>query len=753
MHYRNKHLLERFLLITAVSVFAAILCAGIFFSLVYFGYFGKLPVRADLLAISNEEASLVYSSDSVLIGKYFAQNRTNIRMDEVPGHLINALVATEDKRFFSHKGYDLKSYFRVFFKRILFADNSGGGGSTLTQQLVKNLYGRRNYGLFSLRVNKIKEIIIATRIEDVYSKQELLLLYLNSVPFGQDVYGVESAAHRYFDKPASKLTIEESAVLVALLKANSRFNPMLNPKNSLSRRDLVIGLMAKQHYLSAREADSLQKLPLGLHTEVPGAKGSSGYFVYQVKKKTEELLSAIKTKSGKLYNIEKDGLKIYTTLNMQVQELAAEAVKKQLSAMQPLLNKELRNYNFKRQWYKKQKKLSSINDNTMPVRAVELFGWEGIHIENINSADSLWHYYSMLNAAVFITNPKNGAVISWIGGNNFSMLPFDMVLSHRQIASAFKPVLYATALQEGIAPCTYLQNEEKKYSGYEDWEPRNANNTSTPNSKVALWYALANSMNLPTVDLYFKVGREKLLNTCKRLKFPAINDDAPSMALGTLDLSLYEIVRAYATFANKGLMNEPYMITKITDAQGKILYSNGSVDTVRVFTKDAAQAITAILQEAINQGTGTKLRSQYGLQADLAGKTGTAQNYSDSWFIAFTPDIVMGTWVGARTPDVHFYSGLGAGASLALPVIAHVLDGIRDDALLRHRYFTHFSIPEEVYSFLKCEPWRETGIKGFFNRLFNINNAKDEKTRPADKSNKNKEAKKSFFGRLFKRNR
>ncbi|MCX6255867.1 MAG: transglycosylase domain-containing protein, partial [Bacteroidia bacterium] len=310
-------------------------------------------------------------------------------------------------------------------KSILLGDNSGGGGSTLTQQLVKNLYGRNDFGFLSLPVNKIKEIIIASRIEDVYTKEELLLLYLNSVPFGEDVYGVESAANRYFNKPASELKIEESAVLVGMLKANTYFNPQLNPENSLARRNLVLNLMGEEHYLTAESADSLRKLPLKLNYENLNLKAPAGYFVYQVKKKTLELLDSVKTRTGKDYNLEKDGLKIYTTLNMQVQELSSEAVKNHLVVMQKLLDKELESSRIKKQWYKEQKQHARTYDKDMLKREVRLFDWEGIQTNNISKSDSLWHYYKMLNASMLITNPKNGAVITWIGGNNFRALPFD----------------------------------------------------------------------------------------------------------------------------------------------------------------------------------------------------------------------------------------------------------------------------------------------------------------------------------------
>jgi len=750
MQLQKRKLLKIIIISIVAFISLAILLAGLLFSLVYFGAFGDLPDKNALSEINNEEASLVFSSDSILIGKYFAENRTNIKWDEIPDHLKNALIATEDKRFFSHKGYDTRSYFRVFIKSILLGDNSGGGGSTLTQQLVKNLYGRTYSGVLSLPVNKLKEIIVATRLEEVYTKDELLLLYLNSVPFGEDVYGVESAAQRYFNKSASKLKIEESAVLIGMLKANTFFNPQLNPVNSLARRNMVLSFMAKAQYLTSEAADSLRKLPLKLNYENLDLKAPAGYFVYQVKIKTLELLKSIKTKTGKDYNLEKDGLKIYTTLNMQVQELGSSAVKNHLGIMQKRLDKELVSRGFKVQWYKKQEKQSIAFDKDMLKRKVNLFDWDGNQSKNISKFDSLWHYYKMLNASVLITNPKNGEVIAWIGGNDFRTLPYDMVLSHRQIASAFKPVLYATALEKGILPCTYLENEEKKYPGYEDWEPQNDNRKSTPDSTVALWYALAHSINLPTVDLYFKVGRENLIKTCNKLNFPPVSGDAPSIALGTLDLSLYEIVRAYSSFANNGQMNELVMVNKITDANGNTIYIREPEKPATIFSTKTSQLITAILQQVIGQGTGIKIRSQYQIQAELAGKTGTAQNYSNAWFIAYTPDMVLGTWVGASTPDVHFYSNNGAGSSLALPIIANVIKEIEKDADLRRKYLTPFGIPNDIYSFLQCDPFRQQGVKGFFNRLFNKNDKKDDGSRDPDKKEKNKGERKSFFKRLFK---
>lgn len=703
-----------------ILLFSILLSVVLLFIAVYSGKFGSLPDKKALASIKNEEASLVISNDSVIIGKFFAENRTNISNDEIPDHLKNALIATEDKRFFTHSGYDLQSYFRVFFKSILWHESQGGGGSTLTQQLIKNLYGRQKYGILSMPVNKLREIIISARMEEVYNKEELLLLYLNSVPFGEDVYGVEAASHRYFNKPARKLKVEESAVLVGLLKANTYFNPRLNPQNSLDRRNMVLTLMENQKYLTKAASDSLRKLPLSLNYENMNAEAPAGYFVYQVQKKTLEILEDIKRKNGKVYNLKKDGLKIYTTLNMHIQQIATEGIHKHLYGMQKLLDKELQNRNIKKQWYRKQFKLAGVDNSAR--KNIEVFDWTGIATKKMNKTDSLWYYYKMLNASVLITSPKDGAVITWIGGNDFSRLPFDMVLSHRQIASTFKPFLYATALENNFSPCTYLQNIQKVYPEYNNWEPQNFDHKFTKDSTVALWYALVHSMNLPTLDLYFKTGREKLINTCDRLHFPSSNDNTPSIALGTLDLSLYEVVRAYGAFANKGKITEPVMINKITDAKGNILFKRTDAQTEKVFNKETTEIITAILRRAINEGTGTRIRNQFAIRADLAGKTGTAENYTNAWFIAYTPDLVAGTWVGANSPEIHFYSGNGSGSSLALPIVGNVLRAIENNARWRKKFLTPFTIPESVSNNLNCNPYKKTGIKGFFYRLFHRKN-------------------------------
>ncbi|MBN2806892.1 MAG: transglycosylase domain-containing protein [Prolixibacteraceae bacterium] len=712
--------------------------------LVRLGGFGPLPDQQTLAAIHNEEASLVYASDGEIIGKYFAENRTNIAWDEVPEHLVNALVATEDKRFFLHEGLDTRSYLRVFLRSIILGDRSSGGGSTLTQQLAKNLYGRTNLGFLSLPVSKVKEAMIASRLEKIYSKEALILLYLNSVPFGENVYGIESAAHRFFNKPASALKVEESAILIGMLKANTHFNPRLNPENATARRNLVLALMEKENYLKANQCDSLQSMPLQLNYENFELESPAGYFVYQVKKQAEQIIEGINTQTDQHYNLGKDGLRIYTTLNLQVQQLVNQAVKTHLQKMQPLLDAELKNRNAKARWIQQMKRDSLLTDKDFNIHRVELFDWEGIKTDSISKADSLWYYHKMLNAAVLITHPETGEVLGWSGGNHFRVLPFDMVLSHRQIASTFKPILYAAALESGFTPCTYLENEARIFEAYNNWEPQNFDHSSTPDSLVALWYALAHSMNLPSVDLYQKIPSSQLENLCYRLGFPTLPDSAPSLALGTADISLFEIVRAYGAFANQGTLTDLVLINKITDAGGKVLFEHQSTGASKVFSTQTADQITAILQRAINEGTGTKIRNTYNIKAALAGKTGTAHNYSDAWFIAYTPELVIGTWVGARTPDIRFGSALGTGSALALPIAGEVLKGIENNQQLAEQFFSPFHFADSMNVDIDCEAYSPKGIKGYLERMIKPGPAKEQKFK--------KEVKK-FFRNLFKKNK
>ncbi len=682
------------------------------FIYVYSGFAGKLPSESELTDIKHEQASIVYSSDKKIIDKFFAENRTNIDKSEIPEHLIQALIATEDSRFYEHSGYDLRSYLRVIFKTIILGNESSGGGSTITQQLAKNLYGRPDKGFLKMPVAKIREFIIANRLENIYNKSDIILLYFNSVPFGEDIFGVESASERFFNKHAKDLKPEESAVLVGILKANTFYNPHLNPENSVKRRNVVLQLMANAKYISQSETDKLKKLPLLTKYENLTINAPAGYFTYQVRTKVQEILNDIEKKTGKKFDIEKDGLKIYSTLNAQMQSFARESVKEQLVKMQKQLDAQLTSNGYIKKYYRKIVKESKTFASDSVKHNMTLFDIKGIRTEKINKFDSLWFYHKMLNASVLIIEPTTGEVLVWIGGNNFRQLPYDLVLSHRQIASTFKPIVYATAIEQGMNADTYLANEEQSYPEYENWTPRNYDNSSTPDSTVAMWYALAHSMNLPTVDLFFKVGADTLLDVYNKMGFTKVDELTPSAALGTADISLYEIVRAYGVFANNGIMREPVIINYITDADGKIIYRRKPAESSLIFGEETCQKLTSILQIAINNGTGTRIRTQFGVKSDLAGKTGTAQNYSDAWFVSYTPNLVAGAWVGAYDNEVHFRNGYGSGSSLALPIIGKILRDMEKNSELRRKYLTQFNLPDYISEPLYCAPFVEKGIIG-----------------------------------------
>ena len=735
-----------FLKIIVLFFAIIILLISLLFLTVSTGVFGKLPTKSELANIHNEEASLVLSSDSTLIGKFFAENRTNISWNQIPEHLINALIATEDKRFYLHDGYDSRSYLRVFFKSILLGDKSAGGGSTLTQQLIKNLYGRNYHGFLSMPVNKLKEAIIASRMEDVLSKEEILLLYLNSVPFGEEVYGIEAASKRYFNKHAINLNIQEAAVLVGILKANTYYNPRKNPENAIRRRNQIIELMTKENFLTIYESDSLKALPLDLKYANYQRNSPAGYFVYQVKKRVLDILEKIQSETGIIYNLKKDGLKIFTSLDINLQKSARKASNKQLKKMQNLLDKELKRRGIKTQWQKNlSKKYEKHEIEELKNRDVYEFG--NLKTEEISLADSLWHYYKMLNAAVLIADPKSARVLTWIGGNNYRYLPYDMIFSQRQIASTIKPLIYASALEAGETPCSYLKNEVVEYKDYNNWKPENYNKSSSKDTLVALWYALANSMNLPTLDLYFQTGHYAVADMLRRLNINITSNETPSIALGAIDVSLSQIVLAYGALANNGTIhNKLVMIDKITDSQGKTIYkSNIDAGTV-VMDSDIANQLTVILEKAINEGTGKQIRNRFRLKSDLAGKTGTAQNYSDAWFMAYTPNLVIGTWVGASSPSVHFNNGLGSGSALALPISGYILSDIEKQPKLKRKYLTNFNIDYQTTQITNCDPFFEKGLSGFVNRL---SNKKKVATDTIVSNNPKKEKKKSGFRKFF----
>ncbi|MBK8340234.1 MAG: transglycosylase domain-containing protein [Flavobacteriales bacterium] len=717
--------LGRLLLLLMLGV---VLCLGLLIALVSVDVFGELPSKAELAAIQHEEATLVLARDGTIIGKLFAEDRTNIRYEDIPPHLMNALVSTEDARFFAHQGVDGASYLRVFFRTILGGDRSGGGGSTISQQIIKNLYGREDHGLLTVPVNKIKEALVAQRLEQVYDKQGVLVLYLNSVPFGENTYGIEAAARRFFGKSTARLKVEEGAVLVGMLKANTSYNPRLHPEASRARRNTVLELLRKNNLLTTAAADSLKALPIAMHYAGSDAYDVYGYFVDRVGKEAEIILRDLAERTGDVkmegigaeagFDLRKDGLRIYTTLDPELQHLAADAAHEHLARMQPKLDVELKAGKDRKNWERGREKKKDAAWKRNARTRMELYDHAGIRVDSLSYRDSLWHYHRMLNAAVLMMEPATGAVRAWVGGNHHRYLALDLVRTHRPIASTIKPFLYAAAIEAGLDPCTYLENTLRTYPEYDDWTPQNFDG-DTAGGQVAMWYALARSMNLPTVDLYFRLDQDSLRDVMRSLGLPQVQVRNPAICLGASDLSLEEVVPAYGAFAYRGQRTKPRLIEKITDAQGKVLYEAPKTKMRQAISRGTANVISSMLRRAVDQGTGAALRSRYGVTVPLAGKTGTSQDQRDAWFFGYTPGLVVGTWVGAREPSIHFRSSLGTGGQLALPIAGAVFHGIEASAELRGRYIRSFAATDSLTPGLDCPPRRDpNAVQEFFEDLF-----------------------------------
>lgn len=704
----------------------------LFLLLVQFGAFGDMPSRKDLLAVQTPIASEVYDVNGKLLGKYYLENRTEIDYKELPDHLINALVATEDSRFFRHNGIDWTAWGRVFFKSLLKGDRSSGGGSTISQQIAKNLFPRREFRFASLLINKVREVMIARRLERMYTKEEVLELYLNTVPFSDNTFGILAASQRFFQKEPSKLLPEESATLVAQLKATYSYNPLTRPEQSLTRRNVVLTLMGNQGYLPAAAVDSLQQLPLKLnYRRVDHNDGLATYFREHLRKELTDIINGNGAKKGgRAYNIYTDGLKIYTTIDARLQKHAEEAVVEHMLKVQrnfdnqlgkrdpweieaPLTiapadttpeainaayeatikankaQREKERLNILKQVPRyqslvKQGASPAVIDSIFktPLDSIVVRNRDGsVGPQHMSPLDSLRHYLSYLNAGFLVADHHTGAIQAWVGGIDYRFFKYDHVKSRRQPGSSFKPVIYAQALRIGLQPCDYFSNYLRTYKEYNNWQPRNSGGNY--GGQYSMNGALSRSINTVSVELIMKTTPDSAAALAQRLgmekKVPAL----PSIALGSVEANLLEMCRIYATFANNGLRPELHYVTKVLDSQGEVIYQRPAAANkgVRVLPDTVAQVMVKMLRNVVDNGTAGRLRYNYDLRKEeLAGKTGTTQNHSDGWFMGLTPRLVGGVWVGGESPTVRFRSmDMGQGASMALPIWGIFLKRIYND--------------------------------------------------------------------------
>lgn len=730
----------------------------LFYFSIYFGVFGKIPTNQDLKDLKQNEATQVISVDGNLIGKYYVFDRQPVTFNEIPKHLIEALIATEDIRFYEHNGIDSRSLLRVFFKSLMLQDKSSGGGSTLTLQLAKNLYGRKDYGYLGIVVNKFQESIIAKRLEEIYSKEEILTLYLNTVPFSDNTYGVESASMKFFNKSSKNLSLEESAVLVGMLKANHSYNPRVFPERSRLRRDVVFQQMEKYGYLTKAEMQQAKQLDIELDYQYYNHdQGLAPYFREQLRKDVSAILDTLKNKDGETFNIYRDGLIIHTTLNSKMQEYAEASVTEHMSKLQKdheqsygtrapwLTNNELILDAVKRtDSYSKLKKkglsdaeiLSALDKDP---KERELFNYGKEELAKVTSLDSIKYYLKFLNTGFLALEPSTGAIRSWIGGVDYQNFKYDHVSqSKRQIGSTFKPIVYTAALENGIEACSYFSVREVTYDG--GWTPSNSGGYGDdPDMSYNMKTALSNSINTIAVKVLMETGIGNVISQANKMGIESKLPQVPSIALGTAEISLKELAKAYTGFANNGKAANPYYITRIEDGNGNVLAEfKPEVQSTPAYSENTREIMLEMMKATVNEGTAARLRSTYRLQNDIAGKTGTTQSNKDGWFVGLTPELLAVTWVGADDHRIGFRNTrIGQGANSALPIFALFMQKLNNDASFSAISNATFDYPSaDVLALMDCEASKEDG---FFDKLF----------RKSKKDRDDKKDKKGFFKKLF----
>ena len=689
--------------------------------------FVRIPSFEELEHPDNKLATQLIAENGEVLTTFHIENRTYVDYDVLPQHLVQAAVATEDVRFYKHSGIDFKSLARVAFKTLLMHDKSQGGGSTITQQLAKTLYPREKAGKLRIVFIKLKEWITAVKLERSYTKDEILTMYLNSFEFGNQAYGIKTASETLFAKDPSMLTMEESAMIVGMLNNPTKYNPVRHPELALQRRNIVLGRMRRAGYITRAVCDSVSQIPIDVsHFEIKDHNaGLAPYFRDMLRRdmKAEKpkrsnyqnpeeysadslrwrddpiygWLNKNKKSDGTPYNLDRDGLRIYTTINYRMQKYAEEAVAEHLGkTLQKNFNQELRWKTHKpfsndvdqatidkvmsqaRRWsdrYRVQKK-AGLSDAAIeaqfrkPVR-MRVFAWnkKGYADTTMTPDDSIRYYKSILRCGFVAVEPGTGYIKAYVGGPNYRYFKYDNVSQgKRQIGSTVKPFIYSLALTEGLSPCDQVANVPQTFElpTGELWTPRNEKNGGV----LTLKQALAQSNNNVSAFLIRQFGPESAADMMRRMGITAHIDEVYSLCVGSTDVSVKEMVTAYNTFPSKGVYTSPLFVTRIEDAHGNLIteFTNHKREVLGI--KETCQ-IVDMMQAVVDFGTGGRLRYRYSIPGDIAGKTGTTNDNSDGWFIAYTPALTAGVWVGGEDRQIHFQSGaLGQGASMALPIWA-----------------------------------------------------------------------------------
>jgi penicillin-binding protein 1A len=697
------------------------------------GFFGFMPSFEELENPQKNLASEIISSDGKLLGTYFIENRTNVHYSELSPHLIHALIATEDIRFYEHAGVDARALSRVLVRTVIGGRSGSGGGSTITQQLAKNLFPRQRQNKISVAFRKLKEWVIAAKLERNYTKEEIIAMYFNTVDFGNNSFGVKTASNTYFGVNQDSLKIEEAALLVGMLKAPSFFSPIRNPERATLRREVVLDQMRKAGFITREEYDSIREIPLDMSRfrQQDHRAGLATYFREYLRAVIVEWCNNHVKPDGTKYNLYRDGLRIYVTIDSRMQRYAEEAVAEHLGKflqnefnahlrgaknapfsnnitqddVQRILTQAMRQSDRYRQMKNDGAAGSEIDQAFKTPVDMRVFSWQGMKDTVMTPWDSLIYYKWFLHAGVMSIEPQTGHVKAYVGGINYDFFQFDNVTgSRRQVGSTFKPFVYTMALASGnFDPCSKVPNVQVcvEQPNLPDWCPKNSS-TTKEGEMVTLKWALANSTNFVSAYLIKQFSPQSVINLIRKMGVQSPIDAVPAIALGSCELTVAEMTGAMATYANQGIHIKPMFITTIEDRNGVVL-QRFIPEQNEAMSERTAYLTTRLLQGVVDGGTGGRIRRIYGISAPIAGKTGTTQNHSDGWFMGLTPQLVTGVWVGGEVRSIHFRSiTLGQGASMALPIWGLYMQRVYNDRSI-NLYQGDFERPRGIASDFDCD--------------------------------------------------
>lgn len=684
-------------------IIAFILGVSALFTAVSLDWLGPLPSIEELQNPTSQMSSAIYSEDGVLLGKYYQRDRLATKYKDISPFVLNALVATEDVRFFEHSGIDLRALGRALWG--VFTLNSKGGASTLSQQLALNLLveideqNRRAASKFQRILQKLKEWVVAVKLERNFTKQEILALYLNTVPFGDNVYGIKNAAATFFQKSPANLNLEEAAVLIGMLKGNTLYNPRKNPKRAIERRNTVIDQMYVNGLISyGQSLEAKQKAMVIRYMRLDEQNGLATYFREVVREEMKTLLKGIRKSDGRPYDLYKDGIKIYTTIDSKMQAIAEQVVETQLGKLQEILNNQatIKNGSV---WLGKEQILWNLAKSTKRWQYLADLGFSEQEIQRnfkekikmrvfarnkayeqdtlLSPLDSIKYHQQFLQNGFVVMDPNTGFVKVWVGGINYKYFKFDHINinTKRQVGSAIKPLLYALSIMDlGYGPNTICPNVEQCFPEYDNWCSHNNDNTSSDN--VPLARGLASSLNNVSAFLIKQLTPRRFVEFLRSANIHSALPAVPSLALGTADISPLEMLGAYSIFPANGYSVRPTYIKRVEDRNGNVLKTFRTEKNYVISNVDA-YTMTQMLRNVVDHGTAVAMRSKYQVKGAVAGKTGTTNDNADAWFIGFTPNLLGVCWVGCDMRFISITSSLGYGGSAAMPVFANFLNELK----------------------------------------------------------------------------